>query len=312
MNPSVFGCVTFPFLFAVMFGDLCHGTILFLIGIMLCLFAEPLKKTAIGGIVMARYLILLMGFFATYIGLCSNDFTSIPIEGGSCYTVRGTEVARDTDCVYAIGIDPVWYGADNELEFINNLKMKTSVIFGVAQMSLGIFMKAFNSLYFKRYLDFYFEFIPQIILLWVLFGWMDLLIVVKWLTPWDNGDERMSTSEAPAIIGIMINMFLKFGKVEGAENGTYLIGGLSGQQTISLILLAVTFISVPVMLCVKPCILKHKMKRAHIHDSGDYNRLDDEDESHLIDTNQKEEQKTQTDIGDRTVPFKARQSINLD
>jgi V-type H+-transporting ATPase subunit a len=52
-------------------------------------------------------------------------------------------------------------------------------------MSLGIFMKAFNALYFRRFIDFFFEFLPQITLLWALFGWMDLLIVVKWLTPWE-------------------------------------------------------------------------------------------------------------------------------
>jgi V-type H+-transporting ATPase subunit a len=132
VNPSVFGCVTFPFLFGVMFGDMCHGFILLLIGILMCLFAEPLKKTALGGAIAARYLVLLMGIFAFYCGICYNDFTSIPVEAGSCYEVRGTEVTKDPDCVYAIGIDPIWYRSENELNFINNLKMKTSVIFGVA------------------------------------------------------------------------------------------------------------------------------------------------------------------------------------
>ena len=61
--------------------------------------------------------------------------------------------------------------------------MKIAVIIGVLQMSLGIFMKGFNALYFKRPMDFLFEFIPQIILLNVLFGWMDVLIIAKWLHP---------------------------------------------------------------------------------------------------------------------------------
>ena len=171
-----------------------------------------------------------MGFFATFCGMCYNDFTSIPIDGGSCYVVRGTEVSRKDDCVYAIGIDPIWYGSENELTFINNLKMKISVIFGIAQMSIGIFMKAFNSMYFKKYIDFAFEFIPQIILLWCLFGWMDILIIVKWLTPWGeypDGD-RLDTSRAPPIITTMISMFLKFGKVDEDEMGTYLVFGNDG------------------------------------------------------------------------------------
>jgi V-type H+-transporting ATPase subunit a len=50
-------------------------------------------------------------------------------------------------------------------------------------MSLGIIMKGLNSLYFKKTLDFLFEFIPQIILLLALFGWMDILILAKWVEP---------------------------------------------------------------------------------------------------------------------------------
>jgi V-type H+-transporting ATPase subunit a len=44
MNPSLFGCVTFPFLFGVMFGDICHGGCLFIVGALLCLFKERLSK----------------------------------------------------------------------------------------------------------------------------------------------------------------------------------------------------------------------------------------------------------------------------
>lgn len=58
--------------------------------------------------------------------------------------------------------------------------MKTAVIFAILQMSLGIMMKGFNSLYFNNMLDFFFEFIPQIVLLLALFGWMDILIIGKW------------------------------------------------------------------------------------------------------------------------------------
>lgn len=151
-----------------MFGDIGHGFMLFLVGCLLCFLAEPLSKTSLRPIVMARYLITMMGFFATYCGICYNDFMSIPIEGGTCYTwwevkeegVIHTYGDLTPDCIYSIGVDPIWYQSTNELTYMNTLKMKTSVIFGVAQMSLGIFMKAANSLYFKRYVDFYFEFLP--------------------------------------------------------------------------------------------------------------------------------------------------------
>ena len=35
-NPTVFTIITFPFLFGVMFGDIAHGTILFVCAALLC------------------------------------------------------------------------------------------------------------------------------------------------------------------------------------------------------------------------------------------------------------------------------------
>lgn len=65
---------------------------------------------------------------------------------------------------------------------MNSLKMKIAVILGVMQMTLGVVLKACNNLFFKDYLSFIHEFIPQILLLMLLFGYMDVLIIVKWLT----------------------------------------------------------------------------------------------------------------------------------
>ena len=89
-------------------------------------------------------------------------------------------------------------------------------------MSLGIFMKGFNAAYFRKPLDFIFEFIPQIILILALFGWMDILIIAKWLNPkyvdkdfdyhagasQDQLDGFNQTNKSPPIITTMIDMFL--------------------------------------------------------------------------------------------------------
>lgn len=308
-NPSVFGIVTFPFLFGVMFGDVGHGGMLLIFAIFLCLMNDKLQKTGLAALCGARYLLLLMGFFATFCGICYNDFMSIPIWAGTCYEDTTGNVARPRpDCVYPIGVDPKWYTADNELEFVNGMKMKISVIFGIAQMSIGIFMKAANSLYFKRYVDFIFEFIPQIILLWALFGWMDLLIIVKWLTPWsdDAGTAtELNTTHAPNIITIMIGMFLAFGEVE--EGASPLIGSAGTQQAISISLLLIFFICVPLMLFVKPLYLRSKMKNAHRHDDGNYNALHDEEEE--LDASDGATRRM--DITD-TSNMKAKEAINLD
>lgn len=122
-----------------------------------------------------------MGVFATFMGLLYNDFMSIPLQfGESCY--HGSEV--DEECVYPFGLDWKWYSAHNELNYFNSMKMKISVIIAVAQMSLGILMKGANTVYNSDMLGFVGEFIPQLILLLCLFGWMDLLIIAKWLHPW--------------------------------------------------------------------------------------------------------------------------------
>lgn len=69
-------------------------------------------------------------------------------------------------------------------------------------------MKAFNSVEFKRPIDFIFEFLPQIVLLFALFGFMDLLIIVKWLTNYNE----MVDAKPPSVITSMITMCLGFGE----------------------------------------------------------------------------------------------------
>lgn len=133
VNPGVFTVVTFPFLFGVMFGDVGHGGLLLLLGLFLMATHKPKDKS--GGLLAtlapARYLFTLLGAYALYCGLIYNDFMSIPLElfGKSCYTQVGQTVTQD--CIYSFGLDPRWYGTPNELTFMNSLKMKTSVIFGV-------------------------------------------------------------------------------------------------------------------------------------------------------------------------------------
>lgn len=111
-------------------------------------------------------------------------------------------------------------------------------------MSLGILMKAMNSIHFREPIDFIFEFLPQLTLLWCLFGFMDVLIVLKWLTPW--GESSSIVNEPPSIISIMINMFLNQGKID--KNVEPLIHSGNVQQLVSIILLLTALACVPLML----------------------------------------------------------------
>jgi V-type H+-transporting ATPase subunit a len=92
VNPTVFTIVTFPFLFGIMFGDLGHGLVLFSVGSFLCVFSAPLRRKvpAIEALLGIRYLILMMGLFATYCGFLYNDFMAMPIfwKWDSCYDLK--------------------------------------------------------------------------------------------------------------------------------------------------------------------------------------------------------------------------------
>ena len=62
--------------------------------------------------------------------------------------------------------------------------MKIAVIIAIVHMTVGVIIKYFNARFFKRNLEVVFEFIPQILFLVLLFGYMDFLVVYKWLTNW--------------------------------------------------------------------------------------------------------------------------------
>lgn len=203
-----------------------------------------------------RYLITLMGFFAFYCGCIYNDFMSISLDiFGSCYDPNSVQPQQlipriSSNCVYPIGIDPVWAVAENNLNFINSLKMKISVIIAVVHMTLGVFVKASNSIHFGKYMDFIFEFIPQLAFMTCLFAYMDFLIIYKWLVPWSPA----TIPRAPSIITTMINLPLKLGKTDDCCGGEPLWGtpGNTSQDHIQLILLVIAVVSVPLMLLPKP------------------------------------------------------------
>lgn len=65
-------------------------------------------------------------------------------------TTAGLSKVRDT---YPFGVDPKWHGSRSELPFLNSLKMKMSILLGVAQMNLGIVLSYFNAKFFADKLN---------------------------------------------------------------------------------------------------------------------------------------------------------------
>lgn len=54
---------------------------------------------------------------------------------------------------YPFGVDPSWRGSRSELPFLNSLKMKMSILLGLAHMNLGIILSYFNARFFGSSLD---------------------------------------------------------------------------------------------------------------------------------------------------------------
>lgn len=222
-NPALFTAATFPFLFGVMYGDVGHGTFLFLAGAAMCLNEKKNERNLKGqgqeaeAIHAMRYMFLLMGFYAVYAGFIYNDCFSLGLnlfgsrwifDGQDYGTVDEGAVASSVaeygsnESVYPFGLDPIWHVTSNELLFFNSFKMKMSVIFGIFQMFLGTCIKGLNAIHFGEKLDLYFEVFPMVVFS-TLFIYMVVLIVMKWTIDWNarmlsatcfdpNGDEWQS------------------------------------------------------------------------------------------------------------------------
>jgi len=197
-----------------------------------------------------RYVILLMGLFAMYCGFIYNECFALPMDifgsrwelnEGTMYTYNNHSYTYP----YPVGVDPVWKGSLNELLFYNSLKMKMSIILGVSQMSLGVLMKFLNSVHFNHKLDIFFEFIPQILFLLTTFGYLCLLIFVKW---------TIASDRSPLLLLVLINMFLPGGSVATKDVDKYLY--TEGIEVgIERILVVVALVCIPMMLIPKPLIL---------------------------------------------------------
>ena len=270
VNPGLFSVISFPFLFGIMFGDIGHGLLLLLLALYTELNYNKIKNSdsILNNLLQYRYILLLMGFFSFFCGLIYNDFMSIPLSFfSSCYiNDKKKKIAiKKENCIYPIGIDPKWYAATNDLTYMNSFKMKWSVIVGVIQMTLGIILRGLNNLYFKDYMGFFFEFIPQLIFMCLLFGYMIALIFIKWGTDYSN-----NTANAPSIITILMNLALKNGSVDGKP----VWSSIKEEEETNRLFFYISVFCIPIILLPKPLIKICKMKRIKDDDFIIINNID--------------------------------------
>ncbi|KAF3845998.1 hypothetical protein F7725_003076 [Dissostichus mawsoni] len=200
INPAPYTIITFPFLFAVMFGDLGHGV---------------LMTAAALYLVLRESRLIAQKNDNESLNVFGSGWSVRPMfdakQGGnwSFETLEGNKVLQLDPLVdgvfkgpYPIGIDPIWNIATNKLTFLNSFKMKMSVILGVVHMLFGISLSLFNHVYFKKPLI-YLGFIPEIVFMASLFGYLVIMIFYKWV----SYDASIS-KDAPSLLIAFINMFL--------------------------------------------------------------------------------------------------------
>ncbi|KAI9299240.1 V0/A0 complex, 116-kDa subunit of ATPase [Neoconidiobolus thromboides FSU 785] len=265
VNPGLFTVISFPFLFAVMFGDLGHALIMTAVALYIVLNEKTLAKLKSEEFSMffgGRYIILLMGIFSIFTGLIYNDIFSVSMtlfKSGWEYPghKEAVMVVAEKIGVYPFGLDPAWHGAENALIFTNSYKMKMSVIFGVVQMTFGVCLTVFNYRHFKHNYGIYLEFIPQVLFMLSIFGYLTFTIVYKWTVDWYATDANGNSiyNSPPSLLNMLIGMFLSPGYIKPGEE-LY-----PGQGTVQFLLLIIAIACVPVMLLGKPFYLNHLHKK---------------------------------------------------
>ncbi|NXN94954.1 VPP3 ATPase, partial [Rhinopomastus cyanomelas] len=267
VNPAPYAIITFPFIFAIMFGDVGHGLLMFLFALWMVLNEKsPSLQQGSNEIWLTffegRYLILLMGAFSIYTGFIYNEcFSKATVIFPSAWSVAtmanrsswssaylaahpsltlNPNISGVFQGPYPFGIDPIWSLATNHLNFLNSFKMKMSVVLGVVHMAFGVVLSVFNHVHFRQWHRLLLEFLPEMTFLLALFGYLVFLIFYKWLC-----FGAADSTGAPSILIHFINMFLF---TSSAGNAPL----FPGQGPVQMVLVVLALASVPVLLLGSP------------------------------------------------------------
>lgn len=144
---------------------------------------------------------------------------------------------------YFFGVDSFWNLSENKLTFINSYKMKLAVILGLTQMTFGLVLSYYNYKFKGKLVDIFCVFIPQMIFLQCLIGYLVFMIFYKWFAI------NAHSPTTPSLLISLINMFLKFGAEIEPEMVLYPM-----QRYIQSALVVIAIICIPWMFGMKPIV----------------------------------------------------------
>ncbi|CAJ0604256.1 unnamed protein product [Cylicocyclus nassatus] len=353
LNPAPYTIISFPYIFACMFGDMGHGLLMFLAGLWFVLREKNLIERNIKDEIFSmffggRYIILLMGIFSMHAGFMYNDLfaKSFNIFGSKWLNpyshdqldswinqsmVNKKEMGLEMDPGYAFqhddgpylfGMDPIWNLGENKLNFTNSLKMKISVIVGIAQMTFGVILSLYNYRFFKSKIEIFTVFIPQMLFMLCIFVYLCLEIVLKWVFFWVKPDiifGRIYPGShcAPSLLIGLISMFMfkdrepGFVQLDKPINGAnneymeidqcHLTQWYPGQSFIEGLLVIISVICIPIMLFGKPIhfLMEQKKKKKAMGSNISVRANVVSDDSEIIINGSKKEKNGGAEIGDQ-------------
>lgn len=290
VNPAMPVIVTFPFLFAVMFGDFGHAVIMLSAALAMIYWEKPFKKVSFELFAMifyGRYIALVMAVFSLFTGLIYNDaFSKSMTLFSSAWAYKkpdGWQEGQSVDAVlnthgyrYPFGIDWVWHGTENDLLFSNSYKMKMSIILGWAHMTYSLCFSYINARHFRKPIDIWGNFVPGMIFFQSIFGYLVVCIIYKWSVQWIDLEKQEVLAAPPGLLNMLIYMFL--------QPGTLDVQLYLGQAGVQVVLLLLAFIQVPILLFLKPFYLRWEHNRARakgyrdIEETSRVSALDGDDE----------------------------------